>query len=353
MRFFVTGAAGLAGSAIVERLRASGREVRALVRRPEDAEPLRALGAEPVVGDLSDPRELVPFVEGVTHVIHAAGIADERAPLEVHGWTHVAATENLIRASRRTGVRRFVFVSCADVTLVGRVRRGVNEDQDPGRPPLGRIGRTKYEAEEVVLGMGSDQFEPVVLRPGWLWGPRDRTFLPRVAALGAEGRLSLVGDGSTMVATTHAANLAEAAEKASLSSLAAFGTYYVTDPQMVLQRDFLGGLAEALGLPRPKPGAGLLGRRVLGSVGLGPPRDFEPVEAYRLGISTSFDGARARGDLDYRGELSVDEGLAGLTAWVRGLGGPDAVRKIARPTPGLESIERQRRIADRRRTVPM
>jgi 2-alkyl-3-oxoalkanoate reductase len=345
MKFFVSGAAGLAGHAVVEKLRASGREVRGLVRREADASELRAMGAEVVVGDLSDPRELTAQLEGCTHVVHAAGIADERAPLEVHGWTHVAATENLIRASRHAGVRRFVFISCADVSLMGRQRRGVNEDQDPGKPPIGRLGRTKYEAEEIVLGMGSDSFEPVVLRPGLLWGPRDRCFLPRVAALGCEGRLRLVGEGESMMATTHAQNLAEAAEKASLSPLAAFGVYYIVDPQMVLQRDFVCAMAEALALPRPRKGAGLFMRSLLGRLGAAP-SDFEHVEACRLALSTSFDGTRARQDLDYRGELTVDEGFAALAEWIRSVGGAEAVRAMARTTPGLDAIARQRQIAD-------
>jgi hypothetical protein len=55
------------------------------------------------------------------------------------------------------------------------------------------------------------------------------------------------------------------------------------------------------------------------------PQDFEHVEACRLAISTSFDGARARQDLDYRGELTVDlETRAGLPTALRVRKGAEA-----------------------------
>src|SRR6266550_4815748 len=59
-----TGRHGGTGAHLVRRLREAGRSVRALVRRlDERTEPLQALGAEIVVGDLHDRASLVPALE--------------------------------------------------------------------------------------------------------------------------------------------------------------------------------------------------------------------------------------------------------------------------------------------------
>ena len=53
---FVTGGSGFIGGRLIERLRSDGWDVRALARSAASAEKVRALGAEPVHGDLDDRR---------------------------------------------------------------------------------------------------------------------------------------------------------------------------------------------------------------------------------------------------------------------------------------------------------
>jgi NAD(P)-dependent dehydrogenase (short-subunit alcohol dehydrogenase family) len=61
----VTGATGEVGSHFVPRLLQRGNNVRLLVRRAEQAEAFRKLGAEVIVGDLSQPESLASAVAGV------------------------------------------------------------------------------------------------------------------------------------------------------------------------------------------------------------------------------------------------------------------------------------------------
>ncbi|MFQ5600100.1 MAG: NAD(P)H-binding protein, partial [Candidatus Krumholzibacteriia bacterium] len=61
----VTGATGTTGSEVVRQLAASRVPVRAFVRNPDKAAPLRALGVEIVVGDLDRPETLGPALEDV------------------------------------------------------------------------------------------------------------------------------------------------------------------------------------------------------------------------------------------------------------------------------------------------
>ena len=74
MTVFVTGGSGIVGRSLVSRLIAEGTPVRALARSAESAGDLRSLGAEPIVGDLSDVPALLAGMRGTDAVFHVAGL---------------------------------------------------------------------------------------------------------------------------------------------------------------------------------------------------------------------------------------------------------------------------------------
>lgn len=75
----VTGAAGGTGGVscqVIERLRGSGHRVRALVHRDDErADPLRGLGADVVVGDLTDPQDVVDAMTGVDRIFFSMSVS--------------------------------------------------------------------------------------------------------------------------------------------------------------------------------------------------------------------------------------------------------------------------------------
>jgi dihydroflavonol-4-reductase len=80
MRVFLTGGTGFLGSEVARLLRERGDTVRALVRSPERASALSALGCELVQGDLSDEAALVEACRGMTAVVHSVAVHDLGAP---------------------------------------------------------------------------------------------------------------------------------------------------------------------------------------------------------------------------------------------------------------------------------
>jgi uncharacterized protein YbjT (DUF2867 family) len=70
--YLITGAGGGVGSVsrcVVRLLRGAGEPVRAMVHREDGrAELLRELGAEVVVGDLTNPRDVVDAMQGTTRM---------------------------------------------------------------------------------------------------------------------------------------------------------------------------------------------------------------------------------------------------------------------------------------------
>jgi NADH dehydrogenase len=116
----VAGASGALGGTAARQLLAAGRPLRALTRHPERLDPLRALGAEVVRGDLLDPESLERACAGVSQVFTTANSflgSGASAPERVD----VPGNRNLIAAAERAGVRHFVFTSAAGIERLASV----------------------------------------------------------------------------------------------------------------------------------------------------------------------------------------------------------------------------------------
>ncbi|MGQ9926677.1 MAG: SDR family oxidoreductase [Chloroflexaceae bacterium] len=110
---FIVGGTGTLGQTLVRMLREQERPVRVLVR-PHSvarAEPLRALGAELIGGDIRDPGSLEIGCRGATHVICATSAGADRRD-ESRRMAEYQGPVNLLRAAERAGtVRQFIFTS--------------------------------------------------------------------------------------------------------------------------------------------------------------------------------------------------------------------------------------------------
>src|SRR5688500_16027023 len=115
MRAFITGATGFVGGRLAEKLRGRGDEVVCLVRSPEKAKPLEALGCTLVAGDLKDADAIKRGMEGCDAVFHVA--ADYRVGLRPSSHdsmtdTNVGGTTRVLDAAAATpSVRKVVYVS--------------------------------------------------------------------------------------------------------------------------------------------------------------------------------------------------------------------------------------------------
>jgi uncharacterized protein YbjT (DUF2867 family) len=99
----VTGAAGKTGKAVVRALATRGATVRALVRRPENAVALEALGAaEVIIARFEDSAALARAAAGVRAIYHICPNVSR---------DEEAFARTMVAAARAQGVARFVYHS--------------------------------------------------------------------------------------------------------------------------------------------------------------------------------------------------------------------------------------------------
>jgi uncharacterized protein YbjT (DUF2867 family) len=158
VKILVTGATGFVGPKIVHAFRAQGRDVRALVRRPERAGQLAGWGAELATGDVTDPASVRAAALGCTHVVHLVAIIAGRSA-DFHR-VMVEGTRNVIAAAKEAGVERFVLMSALGTSDTAK-------DTVP-------YYAAKWAEEQDVIGSG---LEYTIFRPSFVFG-RDGGALP-------------------------------------------------------------------------------------------------------------------------------------------------------------------------------
>lgn len=237
-RIAVTGAAGLVGRAVVERLRSEGHDVVPLIR-PGGR---RAPGG--VAVDLGDGRGLCRALDGCDAVVHAAARMTGDAESIQH--VNVAGTRSVVEACRSTSVRRVVLLSTVAVYGDGDMV-DVDESREP--TPTSPYGRSKVEAEHLVLEAGGAVIG-CVLRPTTVWSPSDEDgFTSFVLALGRDGVIPLCRGGSVRFDLVGAGDLAQACVLAATAERRGAGSVlHVTSGEGMTIRDVVERL-RTLGLP--------------------------------------------------------------------------------------------------------
>jgi UDP-glucose 4-epimerase len=177
MRLLITGAGGMLGRAVLQRL-AADHEVIALARR--DPRMDGAESVEWVQQDLTEPLDLTALPETVDAIVHLAQsqrYRDFPEGAEDLFEVNVHSTFRLLEYGRRCGAERFVLASTGG--LYGPGPSPIGEEA-----PLVLAGpyfRSK-RISELLLDDYADHLTGVSLRFFFIYGPgRGRTLVPRLA----------------------------------------------------------------------------------------------------------------------------------------------------------------------------
>jgi nucleoside-diphosphate-sugar epimerase len=326
VKVLVTGAAGFLGGHLVDMLVERGDDVRAMALPVEDTRRLQQLPrVEVVIGDMTKPESLRDAVRGVERVYHVAAKTGPWGPEDVYWATNVRGLGDLIRAAMDAGVKRIVHTS--SVTVYGHHLQGIVTENAPFYAEDEPYSRTKIAGEKLIANLVKDEGAPVViLRPGWIYGPRDSASFGRFVGLVESGKGFFVGSGKNIVPVVYVRDVAQGLIQAGDAGDEAVGrAYTLADDHRVTQADYLNAIADALQvqhISRRIPYMPLYAAartaellwQAAGRRNAAPP----PVTTYGImlvGSEQIFSIGRARRELGYAPQYDLARGVAEGVQW--------------------------------------
>lgn len=298
MRILVTGGAGYLGSRLVPLLLDRGHEVRLFDRFCFSREAVADFASSPkctiVEGDVRRLQECPGLLAGIEAVAHCASLSNDPScdlDPEMTRDVNLESTRELANQAVQAEVRRFVLASTC--TVYGH---GVFEllDEESPANPVSVFGQTKLEAEQAVLGMQNDRFQPVVARAATMfgWSPRMRFDLAvnqMVATAVRNGRIVVMGGGNQWRPFVHVRDAARAIA-AMLEAPAAKVSGQLFNVGSDVYNLRIRDLAERIA-------------RNFDAVKIEIPRDDDDLRSYRVQFG------KIRRALGFKCEYSIDEGV--------------------------------------------
>jgi nucleoside-diphosphate-sugar epimerase len=326
MKVLVTGAAGFLGGHLIDMLRERGDEVRAMVRPVEDASYVRSLKeVEVVYGDLTDEESLKRAVQGVQRVYNVGAKTGPWGLEEVYRAINVQGLASLVNVSMEAGVERIVHAS--SITVYGHHLHDLVTEDHPFYAEDNPYSRTKIAGEKLLANLVKDRGAPVVIvRPGWIYGPRDNASFGKYVARVESGKFFLMGSGKNIVPVVYVRDVAQGMIKAGDAGNEVIGrAYTLAGEQRVTQAEYLNTIADALGVPHlklrvPFSALYLAGRtaelvwQAAGRRNAAPP-PFTTYGVTLQGGEQPFSIERAKRELGYAPEYDVERGVAEGVRW--------------------------------------
>lgn len=174
----VTGGAGYIGSVLVKFLIEKGYAVRVFDKLYFGDTGLKQISdrIEIVQGDIRTFNESV--LTGITAVIHLAALSND--PMaefnpKANNEINTIGTKILADACKKKKIKKFIFASSCSVYDLGFYAEDYIRTEKSEVFPKAAYSVSKHEAEKTLLGMTDDNFCPVILRKGTVYG-----FSPRM-----------------------------------------------------------------------------------------------------------------------------------------------------------------------------
>jgi len=293
------------------------------VRHESDTRFLGSLGVELRYGSITDPLAVYAAVEGVNRVCHAAALTEEWASRSASYEVNVEGTENVLEASLGRNVGRFFYVSSLAVMGFGNhYNTGLDTDYAKSGDPY---IDTKMDAEKLVRRFSRFGLATTILRPGAMYGPRDRRLLLRILKHLEEGTFRFVGDGKNKMNINYVGNFADAVVLAGKTTRSIGEVYNIANDDKSLDVEtFIFKVADLWGYPRPQRHVPVLLAKAATSIvemSARLMRKKEPPYLTKarlrfLSHNLEFDISKAKEELGFENRVGIDEGLALTKRWM-------------------------------------
>lgn len=317
----VTGGTGFLGASLTRRLLSDGVRVRVLARSRVKAKTLSELGAEIVIGDITDQAAVSMAVDGMQVVYHLAGpLLVPGIPAVDYRRTHVLGTKLMLECCEKvSGLDRFVYCSTTGVL-------GVTGDRpaDEGAPfrPTNIYELAKADAETAVRLSWEQGFPAVVARPGLVYGPGDIHLLPFFQAIFGR-RFRPIGRREAKLHPIYIDDMTEALVRCGRRSAAIGRCFHLAGKEPVAISELADVIARAEGTRLPQGHIPLVAARAVAEIGDRFPPGLKqrvPLTRSRLEFLTHsrvYDVSQALRLLDFAAATDLPTGVARTVEWYR------------------------------------
>lgn len=322
MKVFVTGGTGFTGGNLVQRLVNDGYEVSALARKTSKTGLLKQLGVEIITGDVTDKDLLKKAINGFDMVYHLAAMYREGGGIsEKPFWdVNVNGTKNMLEASVHANVGRFIHCSTGGVH--GHIQNPPADESFPYNP--GDVYQeSKLEGEKLALDYFARGLPGVVVRPTAIYGPGDLRFLKLFKSI-QTGRFVMIGNGNVLYHLVYIDDLVEGFVLCGKKDNAVGQIFIIGGERYLTMNELVEKIANSLGVKKPKIRfpffrpvwyAGLLCEIVCYPFRINPPIFRRRVDIFRK--NRAFDISKARNELGYRPQTSIEDGIDKTAEWYK------------------------------------
>lgn len=245
----VTGAGGFTGSNLCNALANKNANVTAFLRSQGSKRELHP-NIKIFTGDLTNPNDCVDVMQGMDTVFNVAAVfRNVKGSEQDLRNIHVHAVENLIRAAKDAGCRRFVHTSTMGVH--GHVKNGPGNEETEFSPG-DAYQETKVEGEVLAFRLAKELgIDLTVVRPCGIYGPGDTRFLKLVKPI-KNKQFFMVGSGNTHYHFVYIDDLVNGYLLAGEKDKAVGEAFLIGGSEAPTLNELVSKIAEIQNVPTPK-----------------------------------------------------------------------------------------------------
>lgn len=208
MNVLITGATGFLGQRAAYRLNGLGYKVRALGRNEAVGKLLENRGIAFCKANLEDRDAVMEACAEMDYVFHCGALSAPWGKYDDFYQANVIGTRHVILGCQKHYIKRLVYISTPSLYFDFRDQLNISEIDHFPKRPCNHYAATKRLAEQEIDR--AVDVDVITLRPRGIFGPGDRTILPRIIQANREKRLPLFKKGKVLVDMTYVDNVIDA-----------------------------------------------------------------------------------------------------------------------------------------------
>ena len=315
----ITGIGGFIGLRTAEIAIAKGLKVRGLEKDIDLAKKAEKLGAEVIIGSVTDASITKKACQEVDIVLHTEEVAKEGGSVNEFSEINIDGSTNIGKAARNAGVKTFVHLSTA--LVYGFDYKNEVDENTHLVKERNPYCQTKIEAEKALQQLNSSlDFGLIIIRAGDVYGPGSIPWTVRPISLMKQKLFAYANEGK-VINHVYVDNLVDAIFLA-IAQEQHGEIFNITDGKETSPQEYFTRLAETAGYSAPSslPKEEIkifLKLRCQGQKLFRKQPDILPEAIDFMSRPYAFSIDKARRILNYQPAISLDEGMSRIQEWLK------------------------------------